>query len=257
LQPADVGWFKTLKNDYKNDWNAWFQGDESKEVTRYGNICGPGYQRMISWIVKGWTNLEKIDIARSFEYCGITSSNPDDYHKILRDILATKVAPPNVSIEVKEKDEEIFGDVFITNTVDDNECDENYVRITDEDSFSDTSVISSIYSDNGEELEYFQSPISTPVLNKSSKHTTPVSSNSSIQITPVLNKSSKKTTPVSSNSSIQITSTSSSSITRSAINSHSSRNITPVLVQLATNSITSPSSNAGSTSQSKEIKQKT
>lgn len=80
MQPADVGWFKSLKSEYKKDWNTWFQSDEIKKVTRYGNICEPGYQNMISWIVKAWTNLQDVDKAKSFEYCGLTSSNQDKYH---------------------------------------------------------------------------------------------------------------------------------------------------------------------------------
>jgi hypothetical protein len=42
---------------YKRNWNEWFQNEEIKQVTRFGNLCGPGYQRMINWIVKGWNEL--------------------------------------------------------------------------------------------------------------------------------------------------------------------------------------------------------
>ena len=76
-----------------------------KKVTRYGNICGPGYQNINSWIVKTWTNLQDVDIDKSFEYCGLTSSNQDKYHSKLKKILTTNIVPANVSIETKEVDE--------------------------------------------------------------------------------------------------------------------------------------------------------
>ena len=38
LQPADVGWFKPLKEAYKVHWNYWFM-NEPKSFTRFGNIA--------------------------------------------------------------------------------------------------------------------------------------------------------------------------------------------------------------------------
>jgi hypothetical protein len=84
LQPADVGWYHILKNLYKKDWNEWFQSIGIKLVARFENHCGPGYQRMISWIVKGWNQLEPLAFSESFQYCGTTSTNVEKYHQTLK-----------------------------------------------------------------------------------------------------------------------------------------------------------------------------
>ena len=138
MQPADVGWFRSLKNYYKVDWNNWFM-NEPKKLTKHGNMSGPGYQRMINWIVGGWDKLEQMEITKSFLYCGLTSNNFEQYHSTLKKILESDTVPTNISIESKEKDEELFYDVFVQT------CDDDDIE---EDSDSDLSNASSMNSDS-------------------------------------------------------------------------------------------------------------
>jgi hypothetical protein len=98
---------------YKRYWNEWFQNEEIKLVTRFGNLCGPGYHRMINWIVKGWNELTKLDIAKSFQYCGLTSSKIEDYHKVLKDMINTNIVAPSTTIDIQAPDEMLFNDVFL------------------------------------------------------------------------------------------------------------------------------------------------
>ena len=75
--------------------------NEPKKLTKHGNMSGPGYQRMINWIVGGWDKLEQMEITKSFLYCGLTSNNFEQYHSTLKKILESDTVPTNISIESK------------------------------------------------------------------------------------------------------------------------------------------------------------
>ena len=47
LQPADVGWFRSLKTQYQNKWQNWFITSE-KAFTKKQNLNSPGYARVIN-----------------------------------------------------------------------------------------------------------------------------------------------------------------------------------------------------------------
>ena len=180
MQPADVGWFHSLKTMYKNDWNDWFLNVEVKLVTRFGNICGPGYQKMINWIVKGWNQMSILEISKSFEYCGLSSSN------VIKTMLRTQVVAPSTTIETAQADENIFNDIFLTEHAHDtaNESEEESEENDDSnliDNLSENeSDISSISSDDGEPfleeprrvLSTLTTPNETP---GSTPNTTPLS----------------------------------------------------------------------------------
>jgi len=53
-----------------------------------------------------------LEISKSFEYCGLTSSNVDIYHTVLKTMLQTQVVSPSTTIETAEADENIFNDMF-------------------------------------------------------------------------------------------------------------------------------------------------
>jgi hypothetical protein len=201
LQPADVGWFHTLKNLYKKDWNEWFQSTDIKLVTRFGNLCGPGYQRMINWIVKGWNQLEPLAISESFQYCGITSTNVEKYHQTLKKILNTSTNPINITVEPQEEDECLFRDVFLTNVCFDETDEKTDSEDEDEprsDDDEESSDISSIYSDDGEPDIQESKESASKSINSPS-----ISKISSCNPSKVLRKSPR--TPSASNSSITIT----------------------------------------------------
>jgi hypothetical protein len=147
---------------YKNDWNDWFSNDEVKLVTWFGNICGSGYQRMINWIVKGWNQMSILEISKSFEYCGLTSSNVDSYHTVLKTMLQTQVVAPSKTIETAEADENILSDIFLTEHAhetaneSEEESEENdNLNLIDNLNESE-SDLSSISSDDGE--PFFEEP---------------------------------------------------------------------------------------------------
>ena len=100
--------------------------NEPKKLIKHGNICGPGYQRMINWIVSGWDKLQQDEITKSFQYCGLTSNNVDEYNGALKNILLKHTVPVNISVESKEKDEELFYDAFVHNDDDNDDESEDY-----------------------------------------------------------------------------------------------------------------------------------
>ena len=63
---------------------------EPKSFTPAGNLSFPGYAKAIKWISEIWTAFDSTILARSFDQCGITSGNPDDYHLQLRQFVSTQ-----------------------------------------------------------------------------------------------------------------------------------------------------------------------
>ena len=81
LQPADVSWMRPLKVAYFKKWNHWLV-HAPKAYTASGNVKSPGYATVITWI-------SEIEIARSFDHCGITSKNSADYDSLLGHFVRT------------------------------------------------------------------------------------------------------------------------------------------------------------------------
>ena len=120
-----MSWFKSLKNNYKVKWNDWFLNG-TKFLTKYGNLAGPGYENMSVWINDCWENLDLKKVKDSFLYCGITSNDLNDYHSQLRDLVLSATLPPNVTIDIRnEEDDENFYGVFNTDESIDDDDDEN------------------------------------------------------------------------------------------------------------------------------------
>ena len=115
LQPADVGWFKALKSQYRKLWLNWFLNDE-KIITKHGNLAGPGYANISKWLLECWEKLDQASIIHSFQYCGITSETPHDYHSELKELLDSKELPPNVD----EDDEQYKDAISIINLLKEN-----------------------------------------------------------------------------------------------------------------------------------------
>ena len=67
----------------------------------------PGYARVVGWISEAWTELVSNLIARSFQYCGITSRNHADYASQLRYFIRT-----NELVDTILDNEMGSGDVF-------------------------------------------------------------------------------------------------------------------------------------------------
>ena len=64
-----------------------------KYLTAYGNVSGPGYQNVISWLSTTWTKMPRDILVDSFRLCGIGEREVMSYHTILRDILFQQKTP--------------------------------------------------------------------------------------------------------------------------------------------------------------------
>ena len=60
-----------------------------RSYTAAGNRKSPGYVQAIMWISEIWHDLDPALISRSFDHCGITSSNLADYGSQLRHFART------------------------------------------------------------------------------------------------------------------------------------------------------------------------
>lgn len=134
LQPADVCWFKFLKNKYKLYWNDWFLNDQ-KTFTKHGNIVGPGYVKMTDWIIKAWLELDSENIAKSFKYCGINNENGSEFYSDLKKIYLDGTIPLNKTVEERTEDDD-FNDVFDSHNSDDDD-DHEPLEAKDDESDDD------------------------------------------------------------------------------------------------------------------------
>jgi len=100
LQPADVGWFRSLKAQYHSKWQEWYL-TEPKSFTKSNNIKSPGYCKVIQWISEIWNQFDPEIIVKSFASTGITSQHPDDYNHILRSVLNNQLIPSEILDENK------------------------------------------------------------------------------------------------------------------------------------------------------------
>ncbi len=109
LQPADVGWFRSMKAQYHSKWQEWYLSSP-KSFTKASNLKSPGYAKVINWISEIWQNFDKEIIIRSFESTGITSTNEDDYNNLLRAALKNKAPPTHTLVDNHVIDELIAFD---------------------------------------------------------------------------------------------------------------------------------------------------
>ncbi len=162
LQPADVGWFRSLKSKYHVKWQNWFL-NSPKAFTKSKNLKSPGYARVIKWVSQIWHEFEQELITKSFEATGITSHNPDDFNHLLRVVYDQEVMPTHQLVERELMDElEAFvsdrsddeyeeSDVSDESESDESENDENNKSGECESDESDTTGHErSNYGDAGE-----------------------------------------------------------------------------------------------------------
>ena len=79
VQPADVSWNAPFKVAYRDLYSQWMAEGE-QERTPAGNMRAPSKPLMVQWVVGAWEAITKETIVRSFEACGITTSDPDRIH---------------------------------------------------------------------------------------------------------------------------------------------------------------------------------
>lgn len=78
VQPADVGWMKSIKAEYHRKWTNWYIHNDHA-FTKAGNLKSPGYVNVC--ITEHKNRLIKLFFAfkaiqwKSFDLCGITSNN--------------------------------------------------------------------------------------------------------------------------------------------------------------------------------------
>ena len=116
LQPAEVGWFATIKKAYKRKWNDWFKNEE-RIFTMQNDAKAPSYNECLKWLDDIWGNFNSDVLRRSFECCGIGNTpnsgtmemKTDAMHSALRKLLMSKgqTIPNNyISTDIEEVEAE-------------------------------------------------------------------------------------------------------------------------------------------------------
>jgi len=117
IQPADVCWNKTFKQNMKHYYTSWLIHGE-KHFTKGGNIKAVDFQLICQWIVDSWESVTPEQILSSFKTCGITNAvdgSEDDVISCLKDgypcekgkylLQASREAQEQELIECEEEDE--------------------------------------------------------------------------------------------------------------------------------------------------------
>ncbi len=61
--------------------------NDAKGFTKNGNMKSPGFVRAMQWIIECWNELDRELIINSFDGCGITCSNEENFNSLLRYVL--------------------------------------------------------------------------------------------------------------------------------------------------------------------------
>ena len=75
VQPADV----SFKAAYRKLYDTWLASG-SMERTRGGNLRAPSKALRVQWVLEAWDSIRPVIIHKSFEACGITTSDPSLIH---------------------------------------------------------------------------------------------------------------------------------------------------------------------------------
>ena len=82
-----------------------------KSFTTADNMRSPGYAKVVEWISEAWSGLDADMTASSFQRCGITSRNFDDYSHQLRHFMrTTELVDDVVPHDEPLADENVFDD---------------------------------------------------------------------------------------------------------------------------------------------------
>ena len=79
LQPVDVSLNKPVKEGYRECYDEWF-AEGVHELTKGGLMKAPAIKLQINWVLQVWNDLSADIIRKSFQTCGITTSDPTLIH---------------------------------------------------------------------------------------------------------------------------------------------------------------------------------
>jgi len=130
LQPLDVSIMKSFKSKYHAKWTDWYLNSD-KSFTRNGNMRSPPYATIIDWISSIVIDIPRELVSNSFDVCGITQNNNENYHSALSYVMSSNVLPVTILDELDGTED--MGEMFVGEEDEEME-DSDSETIVDDDS---------------------------------------------------------------------------------------------------------------------------
>ena len=87
LQPGDVLYHRMFKVNMKHLYEDWLCSQPSNE-----KVKRPSYKLVTEWVIKAWNQIEKEDIKKAFNVCGLNQlDDPNDFHYLLKTIMTNDI----------------------------------------------------------------------------------------------------------------------------------------------------------------------
>ena len=127
LQPLDGSIMKSFKSKYHHaKWTDWYLNSD-KSFTRNGNMRSPPYATIIDWISSIVRDIPRELVSNSFDVCGITQNNNENYHSALSNVMSSNVLPVTILDELDGTED--LGEMFVDEEEEEMEDDSEYYII--------------------------------------------------------------------------------------------------------------------------------
>lgn len=87
LQPGDVVYHRMFKVNLRHLYEDWLCAQPAD-----GKVKRPSYKLITEWVIKAWNQIDKEDIKKAFNVCGLNQlDDPNEFHYLLKKIMTENI----------------------------------------------------------------------------------------------------------------------------------------------------------------------